>query len=190
MERLELLDLAAAAFCARAEAVGVDEWSRQTPCAEWDIGDLVDHVIGGNRFTALILGGATAESAMTEVMASFGSDDDRRSALRRSIDAQRVAFHAAGALDATCHHVTGDMSGSQVLGYRLTDLTLHSWDLAKATVDDDTIDEKLVASVWADMEQRRNTIDATGQFGDGPSGTLPENAPLQTRLLDLAGRRP
>jgi hypothetical protein len=33
-------------------------------------------------------------------------------------------------------------------------------------------------------------IGKSGFFGSGPSGAVGEDAPLQTRLLDLSGRRP
>jgi hypothetical protein len=32
-------------------------------------------------------------------------------------------------------------------------------------------------------------IGNTGMFGEGPSGTVPETADLQARLIDLTGRR-
>ncbi|MEZ5270424.1 MAG: hypothetical protein R2789_18395 [Microthrixaceae bacterium] len=44
--------------------------------------------------------------------------------------------------------------------------------------------------VWSDLEPLRDNIATIGIFGDGPSGDVPEDAPLQTRLLDLVGRRP
>ena len=84
----------------------------------------------------------------------------------------------------------GDLPGSAVLGFRIGDLTLHAWDLATAVGGTEELPEALVEKVWADLEPLSDNIATIGIFGDGPSGDVPEDAPLQTRLLDLVGRRP
>ena len=40
------------------------------------------------------------------------------------------------------------------------------------------------------VRARKHSVPATGMFGDGPSGTVPADAPIQLRVLDLSGRRP
>jgi len=44
--------------------------------------------------------------------------------------------------------------------------------------------------IWDQMSPIADFIGKSGFFGSGPSGEVPEEAPLQARLLDLSGRRP
>jgi len=186
----DLLDVAADAFTATANQLTNDDWSRPTPCTDWDVGRLVDHVVGGNRFTTFILAGLSAESAMRSTNASFANDSSRARAVSDSMSAQRAAFRQPGALERVCHHVAGDLPAARILGFRITDLTLHRWDLARATGMDEGIDDRLVEAVWADMGPYADDIAAIGQFGSGPTGIVGDAAPLAVRMLDLSGRRP
>ena len=189
MSRLELLDLAGDHFLELVALTDDVSWDRATPCEDWNVGQLVDHVIGGNRFTAEILGGATAADALAATKASFAEMTDRPAAVRASLSAQAHAFSTSGALDRICHHVAGDMPGKMVLGFRLTDLTVHGWDLARVIGADDTIPHPLVEAVWNNVRRTTDQMAGSGLFGDGPSATLPEDADLQARLIDATGRR-
>ena len=46
-------------FLERVEAIGDDQWADPTPCADWDVRALVNHVVGEDRWTAPLLGGST-----------------------------------------------------------------------------------------------------------------------------------
>jgi len=83
-----------------------------------------------------------------------------------------------------------DMPGAQLLGFRIGDLALHTWDLARAIGGDEELDEGLTANVWETLEPMAPFIGEIGVFGTGPSGTVGSDAPLQTRLLGVTGRRP
>jgi hypothetical protein len=83
-----------------------------------------------------------------------------------------------------------DMPGAQLLGFRVGDLLVHSWDLARAIGADESLDPEVVAVVATNIEPMRPFIGQVGMFGDGPSGTLDKSADAQTALLDLMGRRP
>ncbi|HMC39818.1 MAG TPA: hypothetical protein VKI19_09165, partial [Acidimicrobiales bacterium] len=74
-------------------------------------------------------------------------------------------------------------------GMRTGDALLHAWDLARAVDADDQLPADLVSEVWAHMSPMAGFIGSSGFFGSGPSGEVSEDAPLQTRLLDLSGRR-
>ena len=80
--------------------------------------------------------------------------------------------------------------GSYLLMLRVFDMTIHAWDLATAIGADATLNPKLVEMLWQQWSPRAGEIAGFGILGDGPSGTVREDAPLQTRLLDLLGRRP
>ena len=108
------------------------QWSLPTPCAEWNLEQLVDHVIGGNRFTIRIFAGESADAAMAETVRSFDERHETPAAALESINEQLLAFDEAGVLDGIFHHVAGELTGREVLRIRLHELIIHSWDIAQA----------------------------------------------------------
>jgi len=80
------------------------------------------------------------------------------------------------------------VAASDYLREQVSDVTIHSWDLARATAADESLDPALIEAVWTVFEPQRDTLEASGLFASPiPSD---ENAPLQTRLLALTGRDP
>ena len=139
--------------------------------------------------SVLLLHGASADEAMT------GLDVDllginASAAFSTAASAEYAAFEEVGAMERVVHHPAMDMPGAQLLEFRIGGLTLHAWDLARATGDDETLDTALVQAVWTQLSPMAPFIAQTGVFGIGPSGDVGEDAPLQRRLLDLSGRRP
>jgi uncharacterized protein (TIGR03086 family) len=189
MDPLAQLRQATAVFDQRLAAVTPDQWGSPTPCTEWTVRDLVDHVTGGNRWTVAVLGGLTAGEAF-EVALAPGFGDDVLGDYRSSAAAQIEAFSEEGALDRNCHHIVGDMTGAVFIGLRTADLAVHAWDLARATGGDEDLGDELVTALWETNRHRAEAIAAGGMFGTGASGTVADDAPVQARLLDLVGRRP
>lgn len=190
MEPLDLFDAAAAEFRSRL-AVPDDAWGRPTPCEGWDVRALVAHVLGGNRMSSALLGGASADAAAALVRGAGVPDPTAvLGDYDATVDELRAAFAEDGALSRTCHHPMGDIDGARLLGFRVTDLTLHAWDLARAVGGDEALDPVLVGAVWDVMAPMAGFIGQVGVFGSGPTGEVDDGRPLQDRLLDLAGRRP
>lgn len=189
MEDLAALERATEEFDRRLRAVPADAWGASTPCRGWTVRDLVNHVVGGNRMAVRLLDGVPREESLDPL----GHDqlgDEPVLAWAQSAQAQQAAFAAPGAMGRVCHHAAGDVSGAQLLGFRVSDLVLHGWDLAWGVGGDERLDAELVQFVWAQLARRAAAMAATGLFGEGPSGAVGEDAPLHLRLLDLSGRRP
>jgi uncharacterized protein (TIGR03086 family) len=184
-----LLGRATDEFARRLSGIGPGQWATATPCTDWTVRDLVDHVTGGNRFAVALLDGDSLEDAFLAALAP-GFGDDVAGDFADAAAAQLDAFAAPGALGRICHHPRGDVPGSVFLGMRVGDLTLHAWDLARALGMDERLDDDLVAASWACYQHAAPETATAGWFGEGPSGLLADDAPLQARLLDLTGRRP
>jgi uncharacterized protein (TIGR03086 family) len=188
----ELLILLRAAddFGARLRQVSDDQWTLPTPCSEWTVRDLANHVVNGGRMSAQLVHGATAD----EVVGAFDADalgPAPVAAFEASSAAEGEAFAEPGALDRVVHHPgAGDVPGSMLLAFRIGDNLLHAWDLARACGFDETLDADAVAATWAALEPMAPMIPSIGVFGSGPSGSVGADAPIQVRLLDLSGRRP
>jgi uncharacterized protein (TIGR03086 family) len=187
VEPLVALTRATAGYEQRLAAVGDDQWSRPSVCVGWSVKDVADHVLGGNRFAAALAAGATSDEALTQALAA-SFDGEPVSAFVESANAQLDAFKRPGALDAIVLHPQGDITGRAFLYYRVGDLLLHGWDLARSTGGDDQLDDDLVPDVWHAYQPLLRTAIENGAFGTGSSGDVPDDAPLSLRLLDATGR--
>jgi uncharacterized protein (TIGR03086 family) len=183
---LELLALADAELQRRLQLVEPNDWTRQTPCTEWDVRALVNHVIGGNvRYEMLLHGAPAVEVDATRARDHLG--DDPVAAFAATGAVMRAAFAEPGALDRLAHHPIGDRTGRELFAMRILDLTVHGWDLAQALGVDDELDAGLVAYA---LTEAPAMVTAPGQrsfaspiAGDG------DRSP-QEQLLRLLGRQP
>jgi uncharacterized protein (TIGR03086 family) len=188
MDQFEVLDHGGAQFARVLSAVTPQDWASPTPCEGWTVRDLVVHVVGGTVMSVALLNGATSEEAFALLQADVLGDEPVETFVAAQADLS-AAFRATD-LELIVHHMVGDIPAAMLLGFRIGDLTLHSWDLARAIQADESLDPVLVEAVWEAVSPMRDSIGQTGVFGDGPSGDLTDDAPLQARLLDLTGRRP
>lgn len=176
-------------FLVRLAGIGAAEWDRPTPCSDWSVRQVVGHVVTGSAMAAAILRGASRNEAIAVLgvdhLGSAPLDD-----YRRVLDEQAAAFGSITSWDAVCEHPAGDMTARQLLDFRLTDLVVHTWDVAVACGLDTDLDPDLVVEVWEALRPMTPFIGSLGVFGQGPSGSVAPDAPLQTHLLDLTGRRP
>ena len=174
------------------EGVRPDQWADQSPCERWTARDVVDHVVGMHDH---VLGAVDRPRTAAPPVA-----EDPLAAFRAArADAEAVlADPALGVVE--CNTPTGRMTVERHIDLVLSDdMVQHRWDLARATAQDDTIDPEDVERLWAstraipaDVMERYRT---PGAFGPGievlgPEVPVPEDAPLQERLLGLIGRNP
>jgi uncharacterized protein (TIGR03086 family) len=68
------------------------------------------------------------------------------------------------------------------------DVFLHTWDLARATGQDATLDPERCAVMLAGMEPLDEVLRQSGQYG--PRVPVPDDADVQTRLIAFIGRDP
>lgn len=171
-------------FEQRLRLVGPDDWSRPTPCSEWDVRALVNHVIGGNRRYTMLLHGASTES-VNRTRNEDHLGEDPVAAFTITADELAETFAREGALERIAHHPTGDRSGSELLAMRVLDVTVHAWDLARALDIDDTLDSDAVEFALAHSEVVEVGRDH-GSFANLDGSPIAKSP--QARLLHLAGR--
>lgn len=165
------------------------QWASATPCDEWTVRDVADHILGGNRFTVLILGGLPPDAAMDDVT-DGDYEGDPGQAFEESATAQLSAFSRPGVMERMYEHPMGLISGRQIARLRMSDMVVHAWDLARALGLPERLDQVLVTESIAVFEEVGETFTAAGFFGSGPSGMLAEDSSVQLKLLDMVGRRP
>ena len=182
---LDLYEKATREFDRRLRGVGRDQWSDPTPCTEWDVRTLVNHVVVEVMWVPSLVEGRT----IAEVGARFDGDllgaDPARTWEDACAEAE-AALRTHGALERTVHLSFGDTSAEEYAWQLTADLTIHAWDLARAAGVDENLDDGLVAAVLARLEPQRELLAGSGVFG-APLDPAPE-ADVQTRLLALVGR--
>lgn len=104
------------------ESIADDQWTLATPCLEWNLAALVDHITGGNWFTARVLAARPADEAMRLTMKRFAGRSATRNQALGSLNDQFAAFHEPAALHRSWSHVAGTLTGRQILRLRLHDL--------------------------------------------------------------------
>jgi uncharacterized protein (TIGR03086 family) len=184
----DLLQTVSNEFRTVVSTISREQWDLPTPCLDWSVLELIGHVVGGSQMAASLIGGASRIEAIGLLATDFVGTDPL-GAIDTALAAQRQAFDQPGIENITCQHPAGDMPAEQLLGLRIGDLLVHSWDLARATGADEELSADAVQRVWDDTAPMAPIIAQLGIFGEGPSGTIPDDAPLQDRLLDLMGRR-
>jgi uncharacterized protein (TIGR03086 family) len=169
-------------------AVDPDAWDNQSPCTDWRARDVVGHVVEMHGFMLrpLTRGLSPAPSIEDDPLGAF-------LAARADIETVLDNFAIAGIeTDTPMGNVTIEQ---HVDGVVSTDLIIHRWDLARGTGQDDTIDPDELPGMWAGAQQIPEQMRTPGAFGPGivvfgPLVVVPDDAPLQDRLLGLLGRNP
>ena len=166
-------------------AVPADRWQAATPCADWDVRGLVNHLVSGNLWAAAIGAGAKTEEVGDRLDGDLLGADPA-GAYTASARAASAVFHRPGALDEPCAVSYGPVAGSVYAGHRFIDVLVHGWDLATATGQDATLDYQLVAACRKIAAPQIEGLRASGAFAEGVR--VPAGASAQTRLLAMLGR--
>ena len=159
-----------------------DQLHAPTPCEDYDVSGLLNHVIGGNFWVAPLVEGKTIEQVGDALDRDFAADEYQASA-----DEADRAFSSEGAMERPVAVSYGPVPGEVYAGHRFVDVLIHGWDLAKATGQDTTLDPELVEACWAVINPQMELLKGSGMFG----GDVPvsDDADSQTKLLATLGRR-
>jgi uncharacterized protein (TIGR03086 family) len=182
MNVVELHNRTVSQFADLVGLVRPDQWSAETPCADWDVRELVNHVVGEERWTVPLMQGRTiAEVGSTLDGDLLGDDPGGTAAV-----AARDATDAAGWSVDRVHLSYGDEDPAEYLRQLAADHLIHGWDLAVAIGAEPRLDADLVSEVaawFAEREELYRSIGAIGPRVEGFSGPT-------DRLLAAFGRDP
>ena len=163
-----------------------------TPCAEWNVRTVINHLIGGIELTtAGLLGNAlkfepgTAESSYT----AEANADKLSMAYQSESDAVLAAVAQPGALERVVPTRFGEMPMAQFLMGIALDQLVHTWDLARATGQDVTLDPGLVNMAYPILQSGFAEMGRQGGL-IGPEVPVPDGASLQDRMIGYMGRQP
>jgi uncharacterized protein (TIGR03086 family) len=154
----------------QVRAVGADGWGRPTPCSDWTVRDLVNHVTGEDLWAVPLLQGSTIE----EVGDRFDGDLLGDQPAATAIDAATAGVAAVEApAGGTVHLSYGEESVDEYVRQLAADHLVHGWDLTVAVGGTPRLDPDLVTEVaawFADREEIYRSVGAvgarTGSFDD------------------------
>lgn len=165
-------------------AIRPDQMSAPTPCPSWDVRTMINHMASGNRFFAALLTGQPPVDRSGDFLG-----DDPVGAFRASAAALAAAFAIPGVLAGVHTTPLATLPGPQVVLMRLTELTVHTWDLATATGQTGRLDPALAATAAGFLESIPGRLRGPGR----PFAAMvaaPEGADPVARMAAAAGRIP
>jgi uncharacterized protein (TIGR03086 family) len=167
--------------------VGLTDWDSPTPCTDWTVRDLVNHIVGEQLWVPDMLAGRT----VAEVGDKFDGDqlhDDPLGAWSESSQVARAAWLQPGVVEQTVHLSFGDMPAEEYGWQMTTDLAVHGWDLATALGADASIPDELASRLLAYVEPEVSVWSTTSMFANPVP--VPDDARPSTRLVAVLGRHP
>ncbi|MPY81751.1 MAG: TIGR03086 family protein [Actinophytocola sp.] len=167
--------------------IGDDQWDAPTPCTEWSVRDLLNHLVSEQLWAPWLLDGAT----MDEVGDRFDGNvlgPDPVTAWADSSAAARTAFRKPGALDGDVHVSVGMIDAVEYGWQMTTDLAVHGWDLAKAIGAPQPITDELAHELTSRIEPQLDAMQGFGIFD--PPVSVGDDATAADRLVAMLGRDP
>lgn len=160
----------------------VTDWSAPTPDTEWDVRALVSHVIEEQQWVPPLLDGRSVAEARARI---DPPGDDLVAAWRR-YSADATAAWQGRDPSASVRLSSDTVRVIDYLREQVSDVIIHTWDLARAVGAGERLDDDLVEAAWTVFEPQKDTLQASGLY-DFPV-PVSEVEPLQVRLLALTGR--
>jgi len=183
MDPIERIEKATANTSTIVHGVKGDQMSNATPCSEFDVKLLLNHMLGGLDMLRNAASGAEAKMPEGD---QFGDDpgatyDGRRAKLLDSL-------RADGVLDKPWKMPFGELPGQMMATIAFVEHVTHGWDLAKATGQDTTIPDNLLTEAVEVV----TPMDAMWRMPGvcGPKVEVPDGASATDKFAGFMGRQP
>nr|WP_269329826.1 TIGR03086 family metal-binding protein [Kineosporia babensis] len=179
-----MIPLAIERFGARVHGVRDGQWDDKSTCTEWTVRELTNHLVGEHLWAPHLLARETLENVGTRY------------------DGDLVGADPSGAWDAAAAGSAQAWSGADLAGraqfsfgeaplseyatQMLLDLTVHQWDLARSTGQDEALDPEAVA---VSLEYARTNVEKWRDFGITAAPVPTDSTDLAVQLICLTGRQ-
>ena len=181
----ELLEQAIAATRSVLTTVSKEQLTDGTPCADWKISDVINHLVAGQYFFEAAVKGAPPAGGETDFAAG-----DFVAAFDEGAHHSLAAFGADGAMEKTLTLPFGQMPGAAFCAIAATDTFTHGWDLAKATGQSTDLAPALAGQLLHGAQQAITPAWRSPSGNPfGPEQTAPANASNADQLAAFLGRK-
>jgi uncharacterized protein (TIGR03086 family) len=177
-------ETAIATFRRVLAGVTPEQRASATPCASFDVAQLIDHTIGTQHMVTDALQDKPFNMTGVEVARS-----EQAAAFDRAAADAVAGLGRDGAMDKAVTLPFGTFSGEKLMGLAALDTFQHAWDLAKATGQDTDLDGDLAESLTVlAVAHMAHAPRGEEPAPYGPERTAPAGAPAADRLAAFLGR--
>ena len=169
-------------FTERAKAVPDGAWDNPAPCVGWVARDVVRHLVEWMPSFFPASSGVEVPTVPSVDEDPVGAWVGVSDALQAAVDDPEIA---AREFDMRVGRYTVE---DAVATFCIGDVLVHTWDLARATGLDETLDSDEVHRLFEGMEPIDDLLRQSGQYG--PRVDVPDDADEQAKLIAFTGRRP
>ena len=181
---IRMLERAIAQMGVLVAGIRPEQAGLSTPCPEFDVRALVNHVVYDLRTFKAMLAGEQRASPDVDLIG-----DDWSAAYRSAADSLLDGWHSRG-LAGTLQLQIGEVPPSWAASQHLADVAVHAWDIARATGQSAQLDPELAQTAldWARGALKPQFRGPGMAFGTEVA--VPEDAPINDRLVGFFGRDP
>jgi uncharacterized protein (TIGR03086 family) len=173
----------AARFGQRVREVPEAAWDNPAPCEGWVTRDVVRHLVEWMPAFLTDAGGPQLRIGPSPDSDPVGAWTTLDSELQSLLDDP-----VACSTEITHPHAGAHRLDNAVATFFIGDIVVHTWDLARASGLDETLDPDEVHEMLVTMKPLDKILRASGQYG--PRVDVPAGADEQTRLIAFTGRTP
>ena len=162
---------------------GTRDWTAPAPVADWTARDVVRHLV--EWFPAFLASGSDVR-----LPPGPSVDDDPVAAWQHQVDAVQAVLDdpATPSRMLSNPHIGEVPLPDAISRFFTADVFMHTWDLARATGQDETLDPERCAELLDGMQPLDDLLRSSGQYG--PRVEVPADVDVQTRMLAFIGRDP
>lgn len=183
MDPVERIERASAFAQSKVEGVQADDMTKPTPCSEFDVRALLNHLIGGLAMMETAASGGKAVAPTTD---QLGDDAAKTFAERRQ--KLLATLGESGVMERSWEMPFGAMPGAMMAGITFMEHVTHGWDVATATGQDATIPADLLQECWELVTPMDAMLRMPGVCG--PAVAVADDASLQDKFVAFMGRTP
>jgi uncharacterized protein (TIGR03086 family) len=171
----------AAGFTQRVQSAPSSSWDDPAPVDGWRARDVVGHLV--TWFPGFLEGGTGI------VLPRGDAESDPVGAWQAQADAvQAILDDPASADTVLANPHIGEVPLPEAIDrFYTADVFMHTWDLARATGQDETLDEDMSRELYEGMVPIEDLLRGSGQYG--AAVPVPDDADWQTRMLGFIGRK-
>ena len=158
-----------------------DQFDDPTPCEDWTVRDLLEHVIG-------VVAGMGAAAAGRSPNGGFELSDDPGAQFGEVSTAAIEAWRQPGVMEQVIEGGAGAMPGQAYASINLLDTATHTWDLARASGQPAELPDDVAEAALAASHQIVSAELRPGRFG--PEIAVPDDSDATARLVAFLGRTP
>ena len=183
MDPIQRIEAATEQGLKAVQGVKADQLSDPTPCTEFNVKELLRHMIGGLSMLQTAASGGKGEMPSEDLV---GSDPATQYAEGR--DKLLQALKDPDVLSRTWSMPFGDMPGQMMAGIAFMEHVTHAWDVRKATGQPTELPEALVKECMELVTPMDAMLRMPGVCG--PALQVPDSASATEKLVAFMGRKP